>query len=160
MSICFVYFLFISRFSKNIKFFAITCSSILHESTKKKFGSEIQLVMIPTSPSNKKRTCGTTNLNLFFYIYNFLMTSKSYKTPNQAFRRVIYRQKMNLSKGPDPNSKMHITLAIIKKTKEQFNMPGINSSSSVDENQVVHSLSNFSKISWTPKESEDLNEYI
>ena len=115
------------------------------------------LIQPPTS-KNRIRICGETSLNLYFYIFNFLKTSKSYKIDTQTFKRVVYRQKLDLNKSADKNAKLLIKLAISQETDNHLIDLKQDKKESIEQNQSLYPLSDFSKISWNPNDKNIIDE--
>lgn len=105
---------------------------------------------MPPNPANRKRLCGEASFNIHFFLYNFLMTSRSYKNDSHTFTKVVYRQKIHLNKCADRHAKMSVTLTISRNSTSPLGNPPTDSLP--EDNFSLHSLSDFSKISWNPQE--------
>jgi hypothetical protein len=122
--------------------------------TKKKFESCLQVIICPPDPKKRKVLCGEAKINLFFYIYNFLLTSKSFSTGNKDFRKVVYRQKIKLNRCADPHAQIFIVLTISKRLQNTLKSNPSDMPSSTIDNKSLLSVSNFSNLSWVPKPSQ------
>ena len=87
-----------------------------------KFKNSIQLIISPNKPNHNERICGQLDINLFFYIKNFLLSSGKSVNKNEEFKRVLYRQTSDLKRCPDKNAKISIGLSIYKKIDQKVDI--------------------------------------
>lgn len=125
-----------------------------------KFKSSIQLIICPSKPTSKERICGQVQLNLYFYINNFISSMNKRLNKNEEFKKVLFRQTSALTRCPDRSAKISLGLSIVEGLVSGRGESGRVDGSSVSSVNDVSLLSmkSFSKVSWIHKKSKNLSQ--